>query len=100
MNKRKLKAFWLRYGWLLKYATVIVAFGIFYVFLSEYNVITRVKLGKQIAKMEHDKDSLQRKIAHDRQLQQALQNDDEMLETFARETFFMKKANEDVFIVK
>jgi len=95
-----MKRWWLKYSRSLKYVIAIVVFGVYFVFLSEYNLVTRLKLGNQISRMESEKEAFQSTIARERQLQQALQTDNETLETFAREQFFMKKENEDVFIVK
>lgn len=101
LTKKKLKVLWLtHYRDLLKYTVVIVAFGVYYMFLSKYNRIERMEQDRKIAKIEHEIDSIKSKIAQDRQFLRALQTDDATLETFAREQFFMKKENEDVFVVK
>ncbi|MDR1699276.1 MAG: septum formation initiator family protein [Prevotellaceae bacterium] len=101
LTKTKLKVLWLNnYRRLLKYAVVIIAFGVYYVFLGKYNLMERREQDRKMAKMEQEIDSIKSKIAQDKQLLQALQTDDETLETFAREQFYMKKENEDVFVIK
>jgi cell division protein FtsB len=95
----KLRELWHLYEHLI--ITVFVAlFVVYYVFLSDYDLVTRWKLGSQIAKMEQRRDSLQSKNTEDEALQEALLNSDETLETFAREELLMKKENEDLFIVE
>ncbi len=101
LTKKKLSALLQRnYLRLLKYVAVLAIFGAYYVFWSKYNLVERKEQGRQIAKIEQEIDSIKSKIAQEKQLLQDLQSSNEALETFAREQFYMKKENEDVFVVK
>lgn len=58
-----------------------------------------LKLNKEISKTEKSIDYYKTELEKDEQLLEELK-DPEALESYAREKFFMKKENEDIFIIE
>lgn len=59
---------------------------------------THRELNQEIEKLEEQKTLLQEAIHKDKELLMKLRNDAEM-EKFARETYYFKKENEEIFII-
>ena len=57
-------------------------------------------LSKKIDKLENRKEFYKNEISNDRKALNEINNNPEMLEKYARERFYMKKKNEDIFIIK
>ncbi len=60
---------------------------------------THKELNRQIELLEQQKANLQREITKDRQSIKKFSSMDE-LEKFARERYFMKKENEEIYIIE
>ncbi|MEM6684955.1 MAG: septum formation initiator family protein [Bacteroidota bacterium] len=60
---------------------------------------THRELKKQIELLEEQKLNLQREIKKDREMIKKLSNKDER-EKYARERYFMKKENEEIYIIE
>ena len=83
-----------------KYLVVFVVFLIWMLFLDANSWIIQRGLNKSIEKLEDRKEFYKNEISNDRKALDEINNDPEMLEKYARERFFMKKKNEDIFIIK
>lgn len=57
-------------------------------------------LSKKIDKLEDRKEFYKNEISNDRKTLDEINNNPEMLEKYARERFYMKKKDEDIFIIK
>ena len=78
-----------------RYFMVLALSAAWIIFFDKHDVITQWKLSRSLKEMEVDKSYYQAQI-------EQVKKDKEDLETnkekFAREHYFMKKDNEDVFI--
>lgn len=73
---------------------------LFTIFLSDENYFYREKLKERRQLQVIEIDSLQRQITNDSTELYLLQNDDEYLEKFARENFYMYRTGEDIFVAE
>ncbi len=69
------------------------------VFLDNYSYLDHRLLNKEIEELEDNKKYYQEEIAKDKQSIKKLKNPAEM-ERFAREKYYMKKENEDIYIIE
>ncbi|MCB9230219.1 MAG: septum formation initiator family protein [Bacteroidia bacterium] len=82
-----------------RYLIVGTAALIWMLFFDQYALVSRMKLQSQIAELKRDRDFYQKEIVRINEEKEALFTDRFALERFAREKYFMKKDNEDLFIV-
>ncbi len=83
-----------------KYLAIFILFLIWMLFIDTNSWIIHRELSKKIEKLEERKEFYQNEISKDRKALNEINNDQEMLEKYARERFFMKKKNEDIFIIE
>ena len=83
-----------------KYKFVFVIFLVWMLFFDRNSWIIHRDLNKSIEKLEDRKEFYKNEISNDRKALDEISNNPEMLEKYARERFFMKKKNEDIFIIK
>jgi cell division protein FtsB len=69
-------------------------------FFDEKDYFTQRSRKQALEKLEKKASFYKGQIAEIRQQVEALDNDPAMLEKFAREKYFMKRDNEDVFIIE
>ena len=90
-------------GWmnLLKniYLLISLFFVIWMVFFDSNSVLIQWQLSKEIRELEREKLYLQKEIAKDKLLLEKFADSLEK-ERFARETYYFKRANEDIFIIE
>jgi len=82
-----------------RYAFVLLIFGIWMFFFDTNSWLTHQKLNNEISEIEHNINYYRTEIEKDNKTLKTL-NDSVEIEKFARETYFMKRENEDVFIIK
>lgn len=82
-----------------KYFITIILFIIWLVFFDQNNLIQYFKFKKQYKKLLQDKEYYLQKIKEDSEKIYELQTNAKTIEKFARENFFMKRPNEDLFII-
>jgi cell division protein FtsB len=83
-----------------KYLLVLVVFFVLIAFFDKYSLIQRFKTRQNIKSLEKELRHYQNEIEANKAKIEELQSSDENLEKFARETYLMKKENEEIFIVK
>ena len=81
------------------YVIVTLFFIIWMLFIDVNSYVFHMELNKEIKELEMRKKTLEEDIKKDMNLLEYLKND-ENYEAFARENFFMRKENEDVFIIE
>lgn len=81
------------------YIIVLTAFLIWMLFIDTNSWLTHHELNSQIELLEKQKANLQREIRKDHIVIRKLSNIEE-LEKFARERYFMKKENEEIYIIE
>lgn len=84
-----------KYVWRLL-VVIVVALGIA---LIAPPLVSLIRTSVEIRDLKMQKDALQRQISRDREIIERLA-DDEFLEQYARETYYMQRPNEQVFIVE
>ncbi len=80
-----------------KYYLTLVVFFFWLVFLDRNNLWTQFKLTTAVNRLEDDKAFYQKKIE---EVKEEAEDFEVTKEKFAREHYFMKKRDEDVFIIK
>ena len=90
---------WFRLGSNI-YIVVSLAFVIWMLFFDTNSWwFTHRELNNEIKKLEGQKEHLQQQIAKDKKALRALRNKKE-LERYAREEYYYKKDNEEIFIIE
>lgn len=82
-----------------KYLITIILFIIWVALFDSNNFINRYKLIQNLNELEKDKRYYIEKIKQDSIQLQELKTNKQKLEKFAREHYFMKKENEDIFVI-
>mgnify|MGYP001459370246 FL=1 len=81
------------------YILITTVFLIWILFLDSNSVVVNIKLKSQINDLENKINQLQKEIEIDKKLINTLKNLDS-LEKYGREKHFMKKQNEEIFIIE
>ncbi|WGD35053.1 septum formation initiator family protein [Olleya sp. YS] len=81
------------------YIIILIIFGIWMIFFDTNSLVNHHDVNKEKNKLEEQKDYYKTQINQDKEAYQEL-NSDEGLETFAREKYYMKKENEDIYIIE
>ena len=84
------------------YAIVIVVYVINITFFDEHNLVNRQKNQQHIEQLKMQKQSYLDKIKADKETIFLLKdtNNNAFLEKYAREHYFFKKVDEDIFVIK
>ena len=82
-----------------RYLLVLVLAGVWVIFFDRYNVISQKSMQQQIEELEADKNFYQTALRTELRGEQVFNHADD-LERFARERYFMKKSDEDVFVAE
>jgi len=81
------------------YILISVVFFIWIFFIDSNSILVNIKLNKEISELKERKDILENQILMDKKIISNLQNPDS-LEKYAREKLYMKKENEEIFIIE
>jgi len=82
-----------------KYIVSLVAFALLLTVIDSNNMFKLIDRKKAYKDLKEQRAYYESEIERIKQERAALTNDAKLLEKFARETYMMKKANEDVFII-
>lgn len=82
-----------------KYVIVILVLLILIFGVTNYNVFDIVKLNREVKQLHKDEQALKESITTDSIHAHALEDDLEAIERYGREIYFMKRADEDVFVI-
>jgi cell division protein FtsB len=83
-----------------KYWLVAILFLVFTFFIGDSNLYHRYIYDEKIRTLENEIQRYKREIEQNKKKLQELQTDKIGLEQFAREEYFMKKEDEDIFIIE
>ncbi len=83
-----------------KFFLAATGFVIWMLFFDRNDVFTQRERKKELAEMKASKAYFAKQIAENREISNALQFNASAIEKFARETYLMKKDNEDLFLVQ
>ena len=81
------------------FVLIFIPFVIWMLFFDENSYLIHRKFNQEIKDLERTISFYKTKIAEDKATIHKL-DDSLQLERFARETYFMKKANEDIYIIE
>lgn len=82
-----------------RYVIILISFGVWMYFFDNNSIQIRQELNSEIDKMETSISFFEKEIEKDKKIIADYDNP-EKLEKFARETYKMKKDNEDVYIIE
>jgi cell division protein FtsB len=82
-----------------KYYITLIAFFIWMLFFDKNDFISQIKLRAQVYRMEQKKKFYTDKIQQLNQQKQQLFASPASVEKFAREKYYMKKDNEDIYVI-
>ena len=80
-----------------KYLLTFAVFAVYISFFDHYSLLKRHHLNETLAELERDKLQYERVIEEAENLQRTISADEER---FARERYYMRRADEDVFVVE
>ncbi|PIB36397.1 septum formation initiator [Reichenbachiella sp. 5M10] len=81
------------------YFIATVVFLVWMLFFDSNDFYSQYQLKGKVEELEDQKKYYQNKIKDTEADREALLNDEELLEKFAREKYFMKREGEDIFVV-
>lgn len=100
--KNKATAFLNKYPFLKKWTNPLIlvssAFILWLAFFDSYSLLQHIDISKDINKLKTNKDYYSSEIAKDQQRIKELKRSYEV-EKYAREKYFMKRENEDIYII-
>jgi cell division protein FtsB len=82
-----------------RYFLTFIAFAAWLTFFDNNNLIRQQEMAAQLGELKREKEFYLAEIEQNRIAAQALENDMELLERYAREKYLMKKDNEDIFLI-
>ena len=97
INKIQLVWSWI---WRRKYLCTIVVFLIMIGFIDTNSLMKRVENSRQISSLENMIEQYKGQYERDERRLNELDSSKQALQQFARERYFMKADNEDVFIIE
>lgn len=80
-----------------KYLAVTLLFIVWMFFFDRTSILSQIRLRKTLIEVQEQKQFLENEMELDKQTEEMLRNPT-LSEKFARERYFMKKNNEEVFI--
>lgn len=83
-----------------KYVVAVVVFAIIVCFVDENNLMVMGRLYKQVRTLHKEKAVLYADYQADSAQAASLRYDSRAIERYGRENYYMKSANEDIFIIK
>ena len=84
----------------LKYIVVLAVFAVYIVFLDDYSIIATSRLKRQVRQLHAEEQALREAIVEDSVNAADLRDNLDAKEHYGRENYYMKRDNEDVFVIK
>lgn len=81
------------------YVLVLTVFVIWMAFFDTNSLLIHLELRKEIKKLEKTQEFLKKEIAKDKEIIEQL-SDPKELEKFARENYYLKKKNEEIYLIE
>lgn len=91
----KLKSFLLK----AKYPLALIVFGVFVGFVGESSLVNRCSHKAEINRLETEIADLNAKFEEEKETLRRLDQDPEAIKEIAREKYYMKTDNEDVYVI-
>ena len=81
------------------YVLILTIFAVWMLFFDTNSLLIHMELKKEIKKLEKQQEFLRDEIARDKEIIERL-SDPKELEKFAREEYYLKRKNEEVFLIE
>lgn len=81
------------------YVLVLTVFVIWMLFFDTNSLLIHMELKKEIKKLEKQQEFLREEISEDKKVIEKL-SDPKELEKFAREQYYLKKKNEEIYLIE
>ena len=82
-----------------KYVLALIIFGAWILFFDRNNLFSQAELYLDLSELKEKEAYYEEKIGEVNRDQEELLTDQKSIEKFAREQYWMKKDNEDIFII-
>lgn len=83
----------------LKYWVATAVFAVVILFLDQNNLLVTMKLGRQVSQLHSQEEELREAIVQDSINNAALKGNLDAIEHYGRENYYMKRADEDIFVI-
>lgn len=83
-----------------KYVIATLVFVVLIVFLDEYNLLVTRRVSRQVDALHAEEKALKEAIVADSVSNAALRDNLDAKEHYGRENYYMKRPNEDIFVIK
>jgi cell division protein FtsB len=83
-----------------KYIIATLVFVVIIVFLDDYGLMTTSKLSRQVKKLHAEEEQMKKDIVQDSINAASLKGNLDAIEHYGRENYYMKRADEDIFVIK
>ena len=83
-----------------KYFLTTIVFAVWMLFLDDYNMIFQYKRGKELRALNEKREFYIKEIEKAEKEKKELFSNADNLEKYARENYFMKRDNEDIFVIE
>lgn len=84
----------------LKYWVATAVFAVVILFIDPNNLLVTLKLSRQVAQLHDEERELAEAIVQDSLNAASLKDNLNAIEHYGRENYYMKRANEDIFVIK
>jgi cell division protein FtsB len=81
-----------------KYFITLIALAVWVAYFDKNDLSAQIELQNKVTKLENERDFYSMEIEKNNKMIKLLQTDSISLERFARETYLMKKDNEEIFV--
>ncbi len=83
-----------------KYVIATLVFVALIFFLDEYNLMVTHRVAKQVDRLHAEERELKEAITADSLHNAAMRDNLDAIEHYGRENYYMKRPNEDIFVIK
>ena len=84
----------------LKYRIVLAIFAVYIVFLDDYSIVATSRLKRQVRQLHEEEQALKDAIVADSVSAAELRDNLDAKEHYGRENYYMKRPDEDIFVIK
>ncbi|PKP31096.1 MAG: septum formation initiator [Bacteroidetes bacterium HGW-Bacteroidetes-16] len=82
-----------------KYFYTGLIFAVWVLFFDQESMLEQCRLSDTLNGLNHQKEYYQDEISQTEKAIKTLENDSVSLEKYARENYYMKKSNEDIYVI-
>jgi cell division protein FtsB len=82
-----------------KYLLTIISLSVWVIFFDKNDLSTQIELRKEVKQLEEERNYYAHQIAEITSDLRELTTDPKTLEKFAREKYYMKRDNEEIFVI-